>query len=190
MAGSLRKRRDLNPNQPTRSDLKTRSEQATAVTDHQCRSPEFVGKCGQDVGTPTGSRIELSPIDRIPGVSEKPTLYVFMDESGDMQFTAKGSQHFILSAVITDTPCESAAVLQRLKYEQIAKGSQDFEFHATSNTPGTRKVVAESIRSMNSFVVHTLWIDKAYAHYSKQNPPELFAIFGKAMGTYLGKVVW
>lgn len=120
---------------------------------------------------------------------KKPTLYVFMDESGDMVFSEKGSQHFVLSAVLTETPHVSAAVIQGLKYQQMAKGSDQFEFHATENSKGTRKVVAETICSIDCIRVHSLWVDKAYAHYSKQDKVSLFSLFGKAMGRFLAASV-
>ncbi|GAC81654.1 Protein of unknown function [Gordonia malaquae] len=127
----------------------------------------------------------LAPVEEAP--PEK-TLYVFMDESGDMTFDKKGSQHFVLSAVVTDDPCASASVIQNLKYQQMAKGSEHFEFHATENSVGTRKRVADTISTITTIKVHSLWIDKAYAHHSKQNKVALFSLFGNAMGRYVGRV--
>ncbi|QTJ64957.1 DUF3800 domain-containing protein [Rhodococcus sp. ZPP] len=117
------------------------------------------------------------------------TLYVFLDESGDMVFGPKASGHFILSAVYTDDPCVSAARLQDLKYDLMSSGSGDLEFHATENSKGTRARVADRIRELENIRVHTLWIDKRYTHPSKQDPVELFSIFGTAMGKWLGTVV-
>lgn len=82
--------------------------------------------------------------------TEPSTLFVFMDESGDLQFSKKGKQHFVFSAVYTDQPHELAAVMQELKYEQMKKGSEDLEFHATNNSIGTRKRVIESLCYLNS----------------------------------------
>ncbi|WP_353107921.1 DUF3800 domain-containing protein [Gordonia sp. (in: high G+C Gram-positive bacteria)] len=121
-----------------------------------------------------------------PEPETEKTLYVFMDESGDMTFDKKGSQHFVLSAVVTDDPCISASVIQELKYEQMSKGSEHFEFHATENSVGTRKRVAATISTLSTIRVHSLWIDKAYTHHSKQSKVALFSLFGSAMGRYLG----
>lgn len=117
------------------------------------------------------------------------TLYVFMDESGDLQFTAKGKQHFILSAIYTETPGVSAAAMQKLKYEQLARGSSDLEFHATENSAGTRKRVAETIRGLPNIRAHTIWIDKSYTHPSLQDEVSLLALFGKAMGRWIKAAV-
>lgn len=119
----------------------------------------------------------------------KRTLYVFLDESGDMTYAEKGSDHFVLSAVYTDTPCQSAASLQALKYELLAAGSEDLEFHATTNSPGTRKRVAHTVSTLSNIHVHTLWIDKRFTAPSLQDSVRLFSLFGGAMGKWIGTVV-
>lgn len=119
----------------------------------------------------------------------KETLYVFLDESGDMDFNPKASTHFIVSGVMTVDPYTSAAHMQKLKYELMAAGSDDLEFHATVNTYGTRKRVAEQISQLRNFTVHTMYIDKRYAHPSKQSKVEIFSLFGKAMGRWIAAAV-
>ena len=113
------------------------------------------------------------------------TLFVFMDESGDLQFGTKGKQHFILSAVYTDEPHKLAAVMQELKYEQMKRGSQDLDFHATNNSVGTRKRVLDVLCRMEGLRVHSLWIDKAFTHPNLQDEVLLLAMFGKAMGKWI-----
>lgn len=117
--------------------------------------------------------------------TEPSTLFVFMDESGDLQFSKKGKQHFVLSAVYTDQPHELAAVMQELKYEQMKKGSEDLEFHATNNSIGTRKRVIGSLCQLEGLRVHSLWIDKAFTHPTLQDEVQLLALFGKAMGKWI-----
>lgn len=104
-------------------------------------------------------------------------------------YSAKGSDYFVLSAVYTETPCESAAELQALKYELLAAGSVDLEFHATENSKGTRERVAESICRLANIKVHTMWIDKRYTSPAMQDPVKLFSMFGKAMGKWIATVV-
>ncbi|WP_027505959.1 DUF3800 domain-containing protein [Rhodococcus sp. UNC23MFCrub1.1] len=124
-----------------------------------------------------------------PPDTQKRTLYVFMDESGDMTFAAKGTQYFLVTAVYTSDPCESAQKMQALKYELLAAGSEDLEFHATQNSYGTRQRVLECIADMTNIRAHTLFIDKGYTHPSKQDAVKLFTIFGTAMGKWLASVV-
>ncbi|OWL97086.1 hypothetical protein B7435_26880 [Mycolicibacterium peregrinum] len=106
-----------------------------------------------------------------------------------MVYTVKGSDHFVLSAVYTETPCHSAGQIQDLKYELLAAGSDDLEFHATENSKGTRKRVSERISTLPNIHVHTLWIDKRYTAPSLQNKVALFSLFGQAMGKWIGSVI-
>lgn len=112
-------------------------------------------------------------------------MFVFMDESGDLQFTPKGKQHFILSAVCTTRPEKSAHAMQELKYELLSSGSDDLDFHATVNTKGTRLRVSDVIVKLDDIRVHSIWIDKAYAHPSLHDEVRLLGLFGGAMGRWV-----
>lgn len=121
---------------------------------------------------------------------EQRTLYVFLDESGNLDFSGRGTDHFVLSAAYTTDPCASAAVMQALKYRQLASGSVDLEFHATENALATRRHVMEAVAALRGVIrVHSLWIDKHYAHPSKHDDVTMVAFFGTAMGRWLGKAV-
>ncbi|MBP3088425.1 DUF3800 domain-containing protein [Corynebacterium sp. sy017] len=113
------------------------------------------------------------------------TMFVFMDESGDLQFTPKGKQHFILSAVCTITPEKSAAAMQKLKYDLLASGSKDLHFHATENSKGTRRRVADVISSLDNIRIHSIWIDKAYTQPDLQEEVTLLKLFGQNMGQWV-----
>lgn len=117
------------------------------------------------------------------------TLYVFLDESGNFDFSNKGTQHFVMSGVYTTVPCETAAPLQALKYELMAQGSDQLEFHATTNSRGTRRRVTKTISSLQGLIgVKTFYVDKHYTHPSRQSPESLLAIFGSAFAKWIAKV--
>jgi len=46
-------------------------------------------------------------------------LYVFIDESGNMDFSDKGTKHFVLAALTTLQPLVSSSALQSLKYSLL-----------------------------------------------------------------------
>lgn len=119
--------------------------------------------------------------------SNPSTLFVFMDESGDLQFGPRGSQHFVLTAVYTVTPVISASAMQSLKYSLLAAGSEDVEFHATNSSRGSRKRVVDTIGSIDCIGAHTLWIDKAYTHPKLQDEISLLGQFGKSMGRWINE---
>lgn len=118
------------------------------------------------------------------------TLYVFIDESGNFDFTAKGTDHFILSAVYTADPCKTAAPLQALKYDLLAAKSNQLEFHASENSRGTRARVASVIQTLApDLQVHTIWADKHYAHPKFHDAKEMLALFGMALARWISSAV-
>ncbi|MFV8395327.1 DUF3800 domain-containing protein [Corynebacterium hindlerae] len=121
-------------------------------------------------------------------VVNKSTLFVFLDESGDMQFGPKATRHFMITAVCTKEPAVSAMKMQNLKYELLAKGSEDLEFHATNNSKGTRRRVVEVINSIPRMRVHTLWVDKRFTHPKLQKSVGLLGQFACSMGRWIDKV--
>ncbi|WP_314324189.1 DUF3800 domain-containing protein [Paenarthrobacter ilicis] len=124
------------------------------------------------------------------GVGEVRTLYVFVDESGNFDFTNKGTDHFVISAVFTDDPCRSAAALQTLKYDLLASRSDQLEFHATENSRGTRARVTQVIRELSQCIrVHSIYADKHYAHRSLHSPVAMLSLFGKALARWVAVAV-
>ncbi|WP_211090494.1 DUF3800 domain-containing protein [Nesterenkonia sedimenti] len=114
------------------------------------------------------------------------TLFVFLDESGDLNFSAKGTDHFVVAAVYTMDPNLTAAPMQRLKYELMAEGSEDLEFHATNNSRSTRKRAAETISSLSShFGAKVLYVDKHYTHPKRQSDAGMMEVFGTAVARWL-----
>jgi hypothetical protein len=118
------------------------------------------------------------------------SLYVFVDESGNFDFTAKGTDHFVISAVYTSDPCRSAAALQELKYSLLASRSDQLEFHATENSWGTRARVTDVIRGLSTCIrVHTIYADKHYAHHTLHSPVAILSLFGKALARWIAAAV-
>ena len=69
---------------------------------------------------------------------QKLPFYIFIDESGNFDFTSKGTKHFVLGAYATFQPAESALSLLRLKYELLNKGVDNPEFHASYDKQAVR----------------------------------------------------
>lgn len=117
---------------------------------------------------------------------EQKTLYVFLDESGNLDFTERGTDHFVIAAVYTTDPNTSASRMQRLKYDLMASRSDQLEFHATNNSRGTRKRVSETIQGLDGHIsVKTMYIDKHYTAPSRQSAPAIMEVFGVAFARWL-----
>ena len=110
------------------------------------------------------------------------TVYVFIDESGNFDFSPKGTRHFVLSAVISSDPVHSSHVLQRLKYKLLAEhtGGKIFQhFHATEDQQCIRDRVFDTIRNLGkNLQIFSLFVEKRLLLPQYHTPAELYALIG------------
>lgn len=120
---------------------------------------------------------------------ENSPIYVFIDESGNLDFNGGGSDHFVLSAFMTMTPEECGRGLMGLRYDYFSRGLDDqIPFHAAPNSYGTRKQVIDHLCAPDhGCTVHSIYCDTHLAHSSKHPPEEFYALLGKALATYIIK---
>jgi hypothetical protein len=48
------------------------------------------------------------------------SLFIFIDESGNFDFSDKGTDHFVMACVATLSPLDSARALDELIYQLLA----------------------------------------------------------------------
>jgi hypothetical protein len=60
-------------------------------------------------------------------------LFVFIDESGNFDFSEKGTRHFVMAGVAALAPLDSAAEMQALRYQLLAEGVDASSFHAAED---------------------------------------------------------
>ena len=95
------------------------------------------------------------------------TLYIFLDESGNFDFSPKGTKHFILTALATFDPLLKRDELIKLRYQLLAEGIDQEYFHATEDLQRTRDKVYEIISSIGPTAeVHTVTAEKNKTHPS------------------------
>lgn len=101
------------------------------------------------------------------GVSEidKP-LYIFIDESGNFDFTSKGTKYFSMTAVVTTDPVSGRDSLIGLRYSLLGKGINQETFHATEDTQYVRDEVYKIIKGLSNFEVHSIIAQKNKTHSS------------------------
>jgi hypothetical protein len=114
-------------------------------------------------------------------------VYVFTDESGNLDFSGRGTDHFVLSAFITHDPIECGRSLHGLTYEFLGRGLEDqIPFHAVNNSAGTRlRVIGALCGADHHCRVHSVIADKHLADPSKHAPDIFYGLVGKSMGRYL-----
>lgn len=70
-----------------------------------------------------------------------PFLYIFLDEAGNLDFSANGTRYFILTAVTKERPFFAFKELNELKYDLVEAGMDIEYFHASEDTPQVRDQV-------------------------------------------------
>jgi len=92
------------------------------------------------------------------------TLFIFIDESGNFDFSPNGTKYFVLSSVSTLTPLGKER-LEEIKYELMKNGINLEYFHATED----RQIVRNQVYS---FIEHLedIEIDSVIVQKNKTNP--------------------
>lgn len=94
------------------------------------------------------------------------TLFLFIDESGNFDFTPGGTKYFVLSCLSTFNPIEEREKLIILRYKLLCEGIDQEYFHATEDTQITRDAVFRIITSLSDDIeVHSVIAQK-----NKANP--------------------
>ena len=100
---------------------------------------------------------------------DKKTLYIFIDESGNFDFSENGTKYFALTAVSSLTPLKARdALLEKVyatKYRGWNEGLSDSCFHATEDKQEVRDWVFAAIKQLDDIAV-----DVIVAQKNKANP--------------------
>lgn len=99
-------------------------------------------------------------------VSSPCCLYVFLDEGGNLDFSATGSSFFTVSAVTLKRPFPWQAELAALKYELIETGLDVEYFHASED----RQPVRDRVFAIIQRVLPELRIDSLIVEKRKTGP--------------------
>lgn len=113
------------------------------------------------------------------------TLYVYIDESGNFDFSPTGTKHLVLSAVICPRPIESATRILNLKYKRLALGLNTPEFHASHDRYTTREQVLSEISRINSIGAYSTVIDKHALSRTMSNPGFIYQAFGLGLAAHI-----
>lgn len=127
------------------------------------------------------------------------TLYLFIDESGNFDFSSGGTKYFILTALSTTNPYSIGSPLLKLRYQLLPNysGGRALEengyFHAAEDTQTVRNVVFSTIMKNGE----DMRIDAVIAQKNKANPKfhaqqlELYQKMGEALLKYaFSRALW
>lgn len=94
------------------------------------------------------------------------TLFLFIDESGNFDFSSSGTKYFVLSCLSTFFPIEGRDKLLKLRYKLLSDGFNQEFFHATEDAQATRDKVFDIINNFTDDIE----IHAVIAQKNKANP--------------------
>jgi len=97
------------------------------------------------------------------------TLFIFIDESGNFDFSPKGTKYFILSAVSTLNPLGKEK-LEEIKYDLMKNGNNLEYFHASEDKQFVRNQVYGFIENMKDIEIDSVIVQKNKANPSLYIP--------------------
>lgn len=115
------------------------------------------------------------------------TLSIFLDESGNLDFSQKGTSNFVLAAVTALQPIQSSTELQKLKYQLLSSGEDVQHFHASEDKQAVRDKVFQAINSLTNIHINYIHAEKCKAHPSVQSTADFYGLLGKTLLVYLLK---
>ena len=119
-----------------------------------------------------------------------PTLFIFLDESGNFDFSPTGTRYFTITALSTANPDELALGLYRLKHEVILAGEPVEYFHASEDRQWVRDQVFEMLAG-GSYELDAVIVDKAKTHPGLRDEAHFYPkMCGYLLRYVLNRHVW
>ena len=88
-------------------------------------------------------------------------IYLFFDESGNLDFGPSGSRYFCVGTLATRDPAALERALGALRYDLLAEGVELEAFHATDDRQAVRDRVFAALAAVDGFEVDALVVEKA-----------------------------
>ncbi len=116
------------------------------------------------------------------------TLYCFVDESGNLDFSPHGTKFYVLTLLSTTNPNEIATALSRLRYTLLPTSLVDtaYEeegyFHATEDQQALRDQVFATLVSLRQHIrVDAVIAQKNKTHPRLQKEKEFYEALGRPL---------
>ena len=104
-------------------------------------------------------------------------LYLFFDESGDLNFSPIGSRYYFFGALTTRDPERLTNPLSRLRYQLLADGLEIERFHASEDRQAVRDRVFEVILATGGFDFDAAVIKKRNARAVLDDEARFYPLF-------------
>ncbi len=114
-------------------------------------------------------------------------VYIFLDESGNLDFSARGTRYFVLASVSMVRPFPMYEALDAYKYECLEYGLDHERFHCSTDNRHVRGKVFGIIGAhLAEISVHSLVAEKRAANASLSGNGRLYA---EMLSSLIGRVL-
>lgn len=90
-------------------------------------------------------------------------LYAFIDESGNYDFSSKGTKHWVATSLLAESIDQGVLDLYHLKHQLIDLGTDLEKFHASEDRQAVRDMVFPIIGALNDVRVDSVIVEKRKA---------------------------
>ena len=88
-------------------------------------------------------------------------LYIFLDEAGNLDFSANGTKYFVLGGITKERPFNAYKELTEFKYDQVERGTALEYFHASENAHAVRNGVFDIIeKNLAGVAIDAIIVEK------------------------------
>ena len=106
---------------------------------------------------------------------KRQVAYLFLDEGGNFDFSARGSRFFTMTSVLKFRPFETSARLAALRYDLIETGLNIEYFHASEDRQAVRDKVFDILcTDLERLEVDSIIVEKPKTGPALQNPNQFY----------------
>jgi hypothetical protein len=105
-------------------------------------------------------------------------VYLFFDESGNLDFSGNGSRWFCFGALTLRDPGPLTAAFTRLRYGFLEQGLELEHFHAAEDRQAVRNQVFGALAAVGGFEFDVLMAEKSLTPAELRDPFEFYAHLG------------
>ena len=115
------------------------------------------------------------------------TVFLFFDESGDLNFSPNGSRYVVFGALTTREPATLLRPLSDLRYDMIVRGVAIEEFHASEDRQAVRDQVFQVLAETGGFEFDAVIVEKRKANPVLHDPARFYPQFAGYLLQYVFK---
>ena len=114
-------------------------------------------------------------------------LYIFLDEAGNLDFSANGTKYFVLGGITKERPFNAYMEMTELKYNLVERGMNLEYFHAAEDNQATRNQIFDIIeKHLTGVTVDSIIVEKQKVAATLRDEEQFYP---KVLGTLLREIL-